>query len=95
MTTTAEALFALTPLQAAAPAASRIDSVLVAEAAADNALNADATEVEAHVAITAEARIAPTLVQVASPAASRVESVMAAQATTNNSLNADATEVEL
>ena len=47
MARTAEALSALTPVQAAAAAPSRVDSIMPTEAAADNALNADATEVEA------------------------------------------------
>ena len=47
MTTTTEARTALTLTQAEAPAASRVDSKMAAEAAADNSLNADATEVEA------------------------------------------------
>jgi hypothetical protein len=81
MPATAEARTALTLVQApAAPAASRVDSIMAAEAAADNAMNADAT------------CTALTLVQAA--AASRGESVMAAQAAADNALNADATEVE-
>ena len=54
VTATAVARTALTLVQA--PAASRVDSVMVAEAAADNAMNADATEVEEQVTTTAEAR---------------------------------------
>ena len=50
MPATTEARTALTPVQAvAAAAASRVDSIMAAEAAADNAMNADATEVEAQV----------------------------------------------
>ena len=54
MPATTEARTALTLVQApTAPAASRVDSVMAAQAAANNALNADATEVEAHVTTTA------------------------------------------
>ena len=78
----------------AAAAASRVDSVMAAEAAADNAdaTNADATEVEGHVTAEAEAHTALTLVQAAA-AAGRVDSVMAADAAADDSMNADATEV--
>jgi hypothetical protein len=65
---------------------------MVAEAAADNPMNADATEVEEQVIATAKARTALTLVQAA--AASRVDSVMVADAATDNPMNADATVVE-
>ena len=51
---------------------------MAAEAAADNAMNADATEMEAHVTATAEACTALTLVQAAAAAAGRVHSIMAA-----------------
>ena len=57
---TAEAHTALTLVQAAA--ASRGESVMAAKAAANNALNADATEVEAQVPTIAGARTALTLV---------------------------------
>ena len=40
----------------AAAAPSRIDSVMAAEALAEDAMNADATEVQAQVIATAEAR---------------------------------------
>ena len=64
MPATAKARIALTLLQApAAPAASRVDSIMAAESAADNATNADATAVETHVTATAEAHTALTLVQ--------------------------------
>ena len=70
MTTTAEAYTVLTLVQAAAATAKCLDSRIVAEAAADkaaadDALNADATEVEAHVTTTAGALSAFTLVQAA------------------------------
>ena len=66
MTIVAEASTALTLAQAAsAPSASRtrVDSVMTAEAAADNALNPDATEAEKQVTAAAEARTVLTLVQ--------------------------------
>ena len=47
MPTTAEALSALTLAQAVVASASRVDSIMVVESAADNVMNADATEVEA------------------------------------------------
>ena len=79
LVTTAEARTVLTLVQAAAATAKCLDSIMAAEAAAneaaaDNAMNADATEVEAHVTTTSEALSALTLVQ--APAASRIESVM-------------------
>ena len=63
---------------------------MAAEAAADNAMNADATGTEAHLTATAEARTALTLMKAAA-AASRVISVMAAEAAADN---ADAVQVE-
>ena len=80
-------------------AASRVESVRDAEAAADKAMNADATEVEAYVTIIAEASttLKLTLVRAAAaPSASRtrVDSVMTAEAAADNSLNPDATEAE-
>ena len=59
-----------------AATASRVESVMAAEAAADNALNVAATEAEAYVTTKAVASTALTLEQ-ATAAASRVESVMA------------------
>ena len=79
-------------MQAAVAAASRVDSIIAAGAAADNEMTADATVVEAHVTATAEASTALTLVQAA--AARRDESVMVAEAAADNALNADAIEVE-
>ena len=65
----------------AAPVASRVDSVMAAEAA-DSVLNPDETEAEAQVTATTEANTALALVQApaATAAASRVDSVMAAEA---------------
>ena len=67
MPRTAEARNVLTLVQAAT-AARCLDNKMAAEAtayeaAADDAMNADATEVEAHVTTTAEASTALTLVQ--------------------------------
>ena len=56
MPTTAEATAALTLVQAAIASPFLVDSIMAAEAAADNAMNADATAVEAYVTRTAEAR---------------------------------------
>ena len=70
-------------MHAAAAAASRVESVMAAEAAADKAMNADATEVEAYVTTIAEASTALTLMQApTAPSASRtrVDSVMTAKA---------------
>ena len=55
MTTTAEARILLTPVQAAAAAPSRVDSVMTAEPLAEDAMNAVATGVQALVIATAEA----------------------------------------
>ena len=68
VTATAVARTALTLVQA--PAASRVDSVLAAEAAADSAMNPDGAEAEAQVAATAEARTVLTLLQAAAAAPS-------------------------
>ena len=87
MTPTAAARTALALMQA--PTASRLDNVMVAETAADNAMNADAPVVETQVTQTAEARTALALMQ--APAASRVDSVMVAEAATDNAMNTDAT----
>jgi hypothetical protein len=54
--------------------ASRVDSVMTAEAAADNSTNADKTEAEAHVTTTAQARSVLTLAQAAA-APSRAEAI--------------------
>ena len=67
---------------------------MTAEAAADNALNPDATEAEKQVTAAAEARTVLTLVQAAAAAPSRVDSVMTAQALAEDAMNADATEVQ-
>ena len=48
---------------AAAAAANRVDSVMAAKSAADNATNAGGIKVEAKATTTAEARTALTLVQ--------------------------------
>ena len=82
-----EARTALTPVQAAA--ASRVDSIMAAGAAADNAMNADGTGTEAQVAAIAEARTALTLVQATAAAASRVISVIDAEAAADDAMNAD------
>ena len=65
MTAKTEARIALTPVQAtaAAAAASCGDSTMVAQAAADNTMNADATVVEEQVTATAEASTTLTLMQ--------------------------------
>ena len=47
VTTIAEASTALTLVQAAVASLCRVDSIMVAKPAADNAMNADATDVEA------------------------------------------------
>ena len=95
MPATAEARTAITLVQApAAPAASRVDSIMVAESAADNAMNADGTEAEEQVTATAEARTILTLVRAAAIAPGRVESVMTAEALAEDAMNADATEVQ-
>ena len=72
---------------------------MAAQAATDNAFNADATEVEAHVTTTAEARTVLTLIQAAAAAARCLENRIAAQAAANEAatdktMNADATGVE-
>jgi len=54
--------------------ASRVDSVMTAEAAADNSTNADKTEAEAQVTTTAQARSVLTLAQAAA-APSRAEAI--------------------
>ena len=79
VTATSEAHTTLTLVQATTvPSASCGESLMVAEAAADNAMNADAAEVEGQMPATAKAHTALTLVQTA--AASRVDSVMVAEA---------------
>ena len=78
---------------AAAPSASRVDGGMIAEAAADNAMNPDATEAEKQVTAAAEASSVLTLVQAAAAALSRVDSVMTAEALVEDAMNADATEV--
>ena len=78
---------------AAGSAASRVDGAMIAEAAADNAMNPDATEAEKQVTAAAEARTVLTLVQAAA-APSRVDSVMTAQALAEDAMNGDATEVQ-
>ena len=55
MTTTAEASTTLTLMQATATAPGRDDSIMVAEAASDNATIADATMAEALVIATTKA----------------------------------------
>ena len=69
---------------------------MAAEAAADNAMIANATVAEALVTANTEARTALTLVQAtaAAAAASCGDSVMVAQAATDNPMNDDATTVE-
>ena len=82
-------------MQAAATATSRVASVMAAEAAAEDAINADGAGTEALVTATAEARTVPTLVRApAAPSASRVDSVMAAEAAADNPLNPDAIAAE-
>ena len=66
---------------------------MTAEAAADNAMNPDATEAEKQVTAAAEARTALTLVQAAA-APSRFNSVMAAEALAEDAMNADTKEVQ-
>ena len=67
---------------------------MVAEAIADNAMNADATEVQALVTTTAEANTALTLAQAAVASPCRAESIIVAEALAEDAMNADATEVE-
>ena len=67
---------------------------MTAEAAADNAMNPDATEAGKQVTASAEARTVLTLVQAAAAALSRVDRVMTAQALAEDAMNADATEVQ-
>ena len=59
---------------------------MAAQATTNNALNADATKVEAFVPATKEARIALTLVQAAVASASRVDSIMVAEAAADNAI---------
>ena len=63
---------------------------MVSEAAADNATNTDATEVEATVTRKAEAGTVPTLVQAATAAtARRLDNKMLAEAAADNAMPAD------
>ena len=99
VTRTTEARTIPTLVQAAATAARRLDNIMAAEpttneAATDNALNVDATDVEADVTTIADALTALTLPKAAVPVASPIDNIMAAMGPTNNTLNADATEVE-
>ena len=70
---------------------------MTAEAAADSAMNPDATEAKKQVTAATEARTALTLVRAAA-APSRVDSVMAAvmaaEALAEDAMNADTTEVQ-
>ena len=79
---------------AAGSAASCVDGAMTAEAAADDAMNLDATKAENQVTAAAEARTVLTLVQAAAAAPSRVDNVMIAQALVEDAMNADATEVQ-
>ena len=66
-------------MQAAAAAPSRVDSIIAAHTTANNALNANATKVKAHVTITAEALSALTLAQAVVASDSRVDNIMVAE----------------
>ena len=81
-------------MRAAAAAPSRVDSVMAAEALAEDAMNADVTEVQALVIATAEARTLLTLVQVAAGAVSRVDSALIAKAAASDAMVAHGAEAD-
>ena len=84
-------------MHATTTAVSRVESVMAVEAAADRAMNADATEAEAYVTTIAEASTALTLLQAATaPSASRtrVDSVLTAEAAADDAMSLDGTEAE-